>query len=309
MGFTFEEFPDADYYRSDLRAVLRYVREISNYIKNYDEVIAELQEQLISIQGLYTRVDNIESAISDLDSIRAELSTLFSDVQTLNNRDVALQTQIDSLKNRLDNINTQFNEVYKYIDVSIASVDTKWYRKWLQLQKLVNTSYLTLLYLFDDLESKFNDVLENLSSDVFNPIKHKRMTFDENNKQAYVDLRDDGMTYGELAARQFTYGYIRDAKWRNRLFSTKGRRYVTHSDVNLFSPISGRYTNWAEALSQAVGFIFQTINYGQLAEQEITYAQMESLTYGNLIRVSDREPLDYETLENLTINGTNILAF
>ena len=309
MGFTFEEFPDADYYRSDLRAVLKYVREITNYIKNYDEVIAELQEQLAGIQDLYTRVDSIENAISDLGTIRQELSTLFSDVQKLGNEDVVLQTQINGLKSSLDGINAKFNDIYNYVDVSIASVDAKWYRKWLQLQGIINNNYLELLDLFNDLERRFEEVLENLSSDVFNPIKHERMSFDQNNLQAYVDLRDDGMSYGELAARQFTYGYIRDAKWRHRLFSTKGRRYVTHSDVNLFSPISGRYTNWAEALSQAIGFIFGTINYGELAEQEVTYAQMESLTYADLIRVSDREPLDYEALENLTINGTNILAF
>ena len=84
---------------------------------------------------------------------------------------------------------------------------------------------------------------------------------------------------------------------------------VTQSDVNLHSPISGRWTNWSEALSHAIGFIFGTINYGQLAEQEITYAQIESLTYADLIRVSDREPLDYDDLRNLSINGTNLIGF
>ena len=309
MGFTFEEFPDADYYRSDLRKILKYVREVEAILGSYDEVIAELQAQLANIGDLYTRVDNIESAISDLGQIRSEVKALQTRVSNLTNTDIQLQKQIDSLRLDLDDINNRFNDVYTYIDTSIAKVDGKWYKRWIELQNLINTQYAEIMYFIDRLEERFNYVLEHLSSDVFNPIAHTRMTFDENNKQAYVDMRDLGMTYGELSARQLTYGFIRDGKWCHRIFSTKGRRVVTQSDVNLHSPISGRWTNWSEALSYAIGFIFSTINYGQLAEQEITYAQMESLTYADLIRVSDREPLDYEDLQNMTINGTNLIGF
>lgn len=308
MGFTFEEFPDADYYRSDLRAVLKYVREISNYIKNYDDVIAELQTELQNIQGLYTRVDNIENAISDLGTIRQNIANLSVAVNNLNNEDVVLQNQINDLRSQLSAIDSKFRDVYNYIDNQIASVNVNWYRKWLQLQNLINERYYELSNMFEHLEEMFQEVLENLSSDVYNPITDTRMSFDENNKRVYVDLRDDGMSYGELSARQFTYGYIRDAHWRNYLFSTKGRRYVTHSDQNLFSPISGRWTNWAEALSHAVGCIFKTITYGQLVVKAITYEQISSMTYADLIRVSDREPLDYEDLSQLTINGTDILC-
>lgn len=309
MSFTFDEFPEADYYRSDLRKILKYVREINEYIKNYDEVIAELQQQLANIQGLYTRVDNLENAIKDLDSIRSDVSRLMSDVNRLKNTDDVLQSEINDLRSSLQDIDRRFREVYNYVDISIAAVNARWYKKWLQLQSIMNTQYTYLLYLIDELEDKFNDVISKLAHDVYNPIAHERLTFDNNNRMVYTDLRDDGMSYGELSARRFTYEFIRDAKWTHRIFSTKGRRYVTHSDVNLYSPVSGRYTNWSEALSNAIGFIFGTITYNELAEQQVTYAQMESLTYADLIRLSNREPLDYEALSDLTINGTNILAF
>lgn len=309
MGFTFEEFPSADYYDSDLREILKYIRKVESILGSYDEVIAELQQQLANISGLYTRVDALESAVSDLNQIRTDVRSLQTAVGNLSRVDANLQDQINALRLNLDSIDRRFNDVYSYIDTSIAKVDGKWYKKWLQLQVIMNSQYTELTHFIDRLSEKLDYVLEHLSYDVFNPVAHERMTFDENNKQAYVDMRDLGMTYGELSARQLTYGFIRDGKWRHRVFSTKGRHIVTHSDTNLFSPISGRWTNWSEALSHAIGFIFGTINYGELAEQEITYAQMESLTYADLIRVSDREPLDYEDLANLSVNGTNLLCF
>lgn len=308
MGFDFQEFPNADMYRSDLREILRYIREVENHVKSYDDVIAELQNELANIQGLYTRMDSVESAIADLGTIRQNVNSLFKAVNNLSNEDVVLQNQINSLREQLSGINTRFNDVYKYIDTSIASVNARWYGKWLQLQNLINERYHELDTMFRNLEEMFADVLEHLSSDVYNPVSNTRMTFDDNNRRVYIDLRDSGMSYGELSERQLTYGFVRGAHWRHRLFSTKGRRYVTHSDQNLYSPISGRWTNWSEALSHAIGSIFKTITYGQLAVQAITYEQLSSMSYAELIRVSDRDPLDYEDLSQLTINGNNLLS-
>ena len=52
MGFTFEEFPNADYYKSDLRKILKYVRSIEKYIAELEGVIEELQEGLKRLDGI-----------------------------------------------------------------------------------------------------------------------------------------------------------------------------------------------------------------------------------------------------------------
>lgn len=309
MGFSFEEFPNSDMYDSDLREILLYVRKVKAVLDGYDAVIDELQTDLENIQDLYGRVDALEAATADLDTIRTQILNIKLSIVDLTTEDAFLQEQIAQLSLNLDNIDNKFNEVYAYINTSIASVNVKWYYKWLQLQNIINTRYEELNAKIVDLNNLVLYLMSHLSVNVFNPIAHKRMSFDDNNKQVYVDLRDSGMTYGELGARKFTYGYIRDGHWRHRLFSTKGRRYITHGDTNLYSSISGRWTNWTEALSHAISFIFGTIKYKELAEQEITYGQMASLTYADLIRVSNRERLDYEDLQNLTVNGTNIVCF
>lgn len=309
MSFTNQEFPNSDYYNSDLRQVLKYVRDFETRLDNYDEVIAELQEALEGIEGMQAAITALQNATADLATIRANISTLQTNVVDLNNEDASLQTQIDALRTSIEGIGTAFNQVYAYIDSAIKLVNVDVRKEILELQTLINTINAEMQNSIQELDDKLNEVLENLSYDVFNPIQHNRISFDDNNKAVYVDLRDDGMSYGELSARQFTYGYIRDAKWTHRLFSTKGRRYVTHGDTNLYSSISGRWTNWTEALSHAVGFIFDTINYGELAEEEITYAQMESLTYADLIRVSNRESLTYGTLAQLSTNGNSLIGF
>ena len=52
MGFTFEEFPNADFYRSDLRKILKYVRSMEKYISELSGVIDELREAITDIDYL-----------------------------------------------------------------------------------------------------------------------------------------------------------------------------------------------------------------------------------------------------------------
>lgn len=313
MAFTFEEFPNSDYYNSDLRRILTRLREIDTRIDSYDTTISELQEQLGNITGLYTRVSALEAATADLNAIRSSIRDITAQLTTLSNKEEQdfnfLYNLINDLNDRLTTLGTNIDGIYEYVDTSIARVEANYRIDLLRLQNLFNTISAELTTEMKEVRELIEELITHLSYDVYNPIDNARLTFDENNKQVYVDLRDDGMSYGELSARQFTYQYIADAQWTHRLFSTKGRRYVTHSDRNMYSPISGRWTNWAEALSHAIGTIFGSINYGQLASEDITYGQLSALTYADLIRISDRGPLTYGHLASLSINGDNLIGF
>ena len=44
MAFTFEEFPGSDYYNSDLREILEYMREFESKLDSYDTSIENLEE-------------------------------------------------------------------------------------------------------------------------------------------------------------------------------------------------------------------------------------------------------------------------
>ena len=62
MAFSTNEFPFSSEYDSDLREVLKYIREVVAKINTYDEIIAELKEELENIQDFDNRLDVLESA-------------------------------------------------------------------------------------------------------------------------------------------------------------------------------------------------------------------------------------------------------
>ncbi len=61
MGFTFNEFPWTKYYDSDLREVLKYMKEFESTLNSYESVIEELQEALSEIDGYDARISALAS--------------------------------------------------------------------------------------------------------------------------------------------------------------------------------------------------------------------------------------------------------
>lgn len=313
MSFTSEEFPWTSFYKSDLREILKRLRDIDSALDEYDKVIEELKAELTKLGTFYTRVEALEKATADLGEIRLNIKTLQGLCEGLAAVDKGQQVQIDELFKKVadgySDLNTQIKNVYEYIDTKVDGVSIEWYKKYIQLQYLMNKLAIELEDKIDSLEEKLDWYIGHTSVDVFNPIAHERMTFDDNNKQAYVDLRDLGMTYAELSARKLSYELVQKAHWTYRTWATRGRKEVTHSDVNLFSPLSGRWTNWAEALSHVVGFVYGSLSYGELEKLQKTYEELEDMTYADLIRWNYRSLLTYGDVSKATVHGTNLIGF
>ena len=115
MGFTFEEFPNADYYRSDLREILRYIRKLEAYVKTWDEVVAELREavkdldqygkDISALQALTNKLDkDVTKLKSDVTFILKNLTEI-NDWQELTDGKLrALALRIDQLKIYVDDM-------------------------------------------------------------------------------------------------------------------------------------------------------------------------------------------------------------
>ena len=202
MGFTFNEFPWSKFYDSDLREVLKYMREFETKLDSYDETITELQEALNNISDLYTRVDDLESAISDLATIRTDISTLKGNVSDLTNMDSALQEQINSININLDSINTKFTTVYEYIDTEISKVNIQWYAKYLQLQTIMNIQYSELKEMISELSSRIDEI----DTSVINPWHDLlgRISIQRNNNYIYNELADEIVTAEEYSKLGYT---------------------------------------------------------------------------------------------------------
>ena len=129
MGFTFQEFPDADYYRSDLRAVLRYVRSITDYLKSLDAIIEELREGLARLDAIEADVKSLDEwrviVNDDLTNIHSEIISIQSDISELTDRLQFVDISIDNLNSRLLLVENSLNAVYQYIDDKVAEVLAK----------------------------------------------------------------------------------------------------------------------------------------------------------------------------------------
>ena len=113
MAFSFNEFPWTKYYDSDLRQVLKYMREFEAKLNEYSAVIAELQEALEGIDGMEQRITALENATADLASIRSRLT----DLENLHSADVKhLQSEIDALALVVNTIETTIGEWKAYVD-------------------------------------------------------------------------------------------------------------------------------------------------------------------------------------------------
>lgn len=310
-------YDDALSYYEVLEQIRYKINEVISNVDNYDDIIKELQGEIAKLDEYFVKVEEIESKLgvvsTDLTTIKANIVALQTVVADLDKVDKAQQVQIDDLytqvKNNYSDLIKNINNAYDYIDSKVDGINIEWYQTYIRLQNVMNRLVLELDNKIKDLGEKLDWYIEHTSVDVYNPIAHKRMTFDENNKQAYVDLRDLGMTYAELSARKIPYEVVKNAHWTYRTWATRGRKEVTHSDVNLFSPISGRWTNWGEALSHALGVVYNSMTYAEIEAIGWTYEELSNKTFLDLIRGVGRSRMNYGDLEEVTINGTNLLGF
>lgn len=308
MGYARDEFPNTSYYKSDLREILKYMEEFEGTLKEYQQIIDELKQTLDStIPEMQQAIAALELATSDLDDIRAEIVQLRADVNDNANTIIAAWDELHLLEEKIKNWDKTIALLYQYIDGKIKALETEVNTKLYNLRVDMNTKDVELQNQIDAISERVEYLIAHLSYDVLNPIDKKRHTFDDNNAMVYVDLRDYGMSYGELASRQFTYGQIRDAKYRNKIFSTKGRRYVTHSATWLHSPLSGMWSSWAQALSHVLGFCVGSLTNAQLVAREYTNQDIEDmgLTYEGLILLGRGTP---PTGDNYVRVGAEILG-
>lgn len=288
MGLFSNKYPYTDFHELNLDWILDEMSTVTSKLEEIEALAEELKSELAKIDAFELRVDALEKATSDLATIRANINTLYSLCDDLKKVDESQEVKISDIYSKIadihskiksdyDDISNQFTAVYKYIDNKYEGVNIEWYQKYIQLQYLMNKLNTDLENKISDLSDKLDYYIAYATVDVFNPVAHKRLSFDDNNKQAYVDLRDLGMTYAELSARKLSFEKVKNAHWNYRTWATRGRKEVTHSDINLFSPISGSWTNWAEALSHAVGWFIGSLTYASFNHKEYTYQQLEDL--------------------------------
>lgn len=270
MSFTTEEFPFTSEYDSDLRAVLKYIREVKKLLGTYDEVIAELKEELANIQGLYDRVTTLENATADLNEIRAKVDNLITGLEQLNNKEKAdienLQKQIDDIAYNVSTFERRIRDVISYIDYNVAV-----------LENTIKKEVAYLIKVISELDTKLSKQIEyiiwrldQIDTSVINPwhTNKGRISQDRNVKHIYADLAD-----GCLTAEQYVkLGLTADSY---SAFGINARQYAKHGKELLhyywvYSPVHGWRQDINVVLTDIVCNCKQTMSATRYAELGLT---------------------------------------
>lgn len=118
-------------------------------------------------------------------------------------------------------------------------------------------------------------------TELYNPIAGEKLSLDANNRKLYVDLRDHGITYGQMLERPKTYGQL--AKFRFKDLALKGGEIFKYIGGAL-SPITGKLETTRQSLSLLIGRVsgsysyrdFESKTFADLAALGYTYKQMMS---------------------------------
>ena len=273
MGFTFNEFPWSKYYDSDLREVLKYMKEVEAYMATFQETIDDLRQALADISGLYERVGQLEQATSDLGQIRSEIATLQVDVTNLVNRDNVLQKEIDDIMARIRGIDEDFREVYSYIDTVIKQVVATNDRKYYQLQTLVNIRYAEVIALIDELARRVNDI----DTSVINPWHTDlgRVSNQKNTNIIYNELADEIPTAEEYVRVGLTANAYTALDISAREYAEFGKAKIHFYWV--YSPTFGWRQEINNVLTSIVNEVMDTLTANEYTALDLDADQYTAL--------------------------------
>ena len=259
------------------------INELIELFNSYEEIINQLANLSEDITDMLEDISNIKATLI---TVRNELNNLESQYQNLVDTDTRQQGEIEELVNRVNNIVTSYDTLYSnmvaYVDNAIKNVEIGNQKEWIEFKVEVNSMIATL-------ERQINDVLElikDVPTDVYNPVRGRRVGFNKNNADIYQDLRYGGFTNAELSEFGVSNEHITTLVYNNRdlaLFAKKRfKRYY------VFSPVSGKEVSHANALSQvltsAIGKMLNTAFYGYMETNNMTNDNLTELLTDNYNR-------------------------
>lgn len=279
MGFAFEEFPDADYYRSDLRAILRYIRKVNAYIKTWDEVVEEMKAAIAQMQTFDSRITNLESETTDLQNrvdviepklvqLRTSVEYIYTTLSEIDDWKQLTDAKLLILSNRIDRLRV-------YVDDMDKAIMADYNNKFMLYNLKLNQMKSQLMALINGLIERFAYVLEHLSSDVYNPISATRITFDDNNKDIYANLRYGGITEERFAELGLTEEQLQSINLRQKDFAFNSVYFL--KDFYIHSPCTGTRMSPFQVASDILCFLCGTMTESQFAALNLTEEEFEAL--------------------------------
>lgn len=253
MGFTFNEFPWSKYYDSDLREVLKYMREFEKQLDSYKSVIAELEDAIKDLDDYDNRITALENATSDLDSIRRRLTDL---EYTLDKDVINLQEQIDAISFTIGSIENTISGIKDYIDSRYNAIT-------IDINNKIYQVYVDMMTLFNGLKDRIirlAEIISKIDTSVYNPWPRilAKESIQQNISYAYADLSDNVPTAEEYSSLGIEAGDYDAYELSAHEYSLRGRKWLHLNFV--YSPSYGFKQEISNVLTSILNFTEGTID-------------------------------------------------
>ena len=283
MGFTFEEFPNDDFYRSDLRKILKYVRKIEAYIADIDNVLEDLREAIKDIPYLKQCCEQVQAQLilidNNLNSLNEKAEDYEYRISELENEYLGFKQYIDNLFNEMKAIhNEDFNLLLYKLNQSKAQLESEIdYLRWR---------------------------IEQIDTSVYNPWLARRVGPQENEDFIFNHLADECPTAEEYASLSLTAQQYADFDLMSRDYQEFGKQKLHFYWV--FSPAYGWKQEINNVLTSIVDFTCGTLSASEYASLDLdadTYASLD-LTSMDYFRFNPNSPSGFVEVNPLGMGLT-----
>lgn len=273
MGFGFdEEFPFTSYYDSDLREVLKYVRKLTDYVKTWDEVVAELKAAISELDQYGKDISDLKVTTAklekDVNKLRSDVTFIFNNLTEINNWKDLTDGKVRALALRIDGLRVYVDDMDK---VLMADYNNKFILYNLKMKQM----HSQLMELINGIITRMEYMIEHLSSDVYDPVRAERVSFDKNNEYIYAGLRYGGITEEAFAELGLSERELQEASLTQYDLSFNSVFFL--KDFYMFSPVRGIRMSPYQALSDVLTFICGTMTEEQFAALNLTEEEFEAL--------------------------------
>ncbi len=280
------EYPYIDPNRVNTDWQLNKIKEFETTLESWKTTIEEIEEAIKEFNKFDGRIAALETKT---DAQGLQIASLESGLQAVRAAIVTIESNLLDMGERLNYLEDSYDSIIRVVDIKLATLKAELestlefetreriladYELGVRLERLALSTATALEEFREELGKK--EVTE-----LYNPIAGRKLSLDANNRKLYVDLRDRGITYGQMLERPKTYRGL--AKFRYKDLALKGGEIFKYIG-GILSPITGKLELTRQSLSLLIGRIsgsytyedFESKTFADLAALGYTYSQMMS---------------------------------
>lgn len=273
------EYPYIDPNRANTDWQLNKIKEFGETLESWKATIEEIEEAIKEFNKFDGRITALETKT---DAQGLQIASLESGLQAVRAAITTIESDLLDAKERLNYLEDSYDSILRVVDIKLATLKSELeaalefetreriladYKLGVRLERLALSTEAALDEFREELAKK--EVTE-----LYNPIAGKKLSLDANNRKLYVDLRDHGITYGQMLERPKTYEEL--AKFRFKDLALKGGEIFKYIGGAL-SPITGKLETTRQSLSLLIGRVEGSHSYGEFESK--TFAELASLSY------------------------------